>query len=349
MVVVAAIPVGSWRFFCIKTAKRSLLDFELPGTKGCNRRVADIEDSIDNKPHAKAETKMNHTYIHPTKGWVGKLLNALLNSVRLANVRRAFMSRLPFPVLESDVVDVVYANWLVDTSLAAALAPPGARLWDCNGRTPLTILTYRHGHFGPRAAGLLRRLMPSPLQSNWRLYLAEPLLDGPRIPTVAFVSNVMNSAIHVVGTRLFSDALPSHLPNRFLFEVGGDEACVCIDPGAGSAPGLTMSLRRQGEASLPLVWRTMFGDWNEAVGKLASQDAAVVEFPSANAGQTKVAIAAIRLPIDIHSVEPLSANREDVQCALLQSLRPDAEGLFFLLPRVKFLALSERQLLPPDV
>ncbi|MCS4293737.1 hypothetical protein M2375_001969 [Comamonas sp. BIGb0152] len=39
------------------------------------------------------------------------------------------MSRLPFMTLDSDVVDVVYMNWLVDEALAAPFAPAGARLW----------------------------------------------------------------------------------------------------------------------------------------------------------------------------------------------------------------------------
>lgn len=95
--------------------------------------------------------------------------------------------------------------------------------------------------------------MPSPLQSNWRLYLAEPLSDAPPIPTVAFVYNVMDSLAHVAGTRLFSDALPSHWPARFDFRVTPDEAIVDIAPGDGSAPRLAaraFRAVRAGEAVL---------------------------------------------------------------------------------------------------
>lgn len=290
---------------------------------------------------------MKHTYAHPTAGLIGRMLGGLLNSVRIATLRRAVMSRLPFLVLESDVVDVVYANWLVDTALATALAPAGARLWDCGGRTPLTILTYKHGHFGPRGAKGLRRLMPSPLQSNWRLYLKEPLLDGPQTPTVAFVHNVMDSVAHVVGSRLFSDALPSHFPASFHYSVGADAAEICIEPGDGSAPGIAVQFERHRDAHLPDPWRPMFKDWHEAVEKLASQEAAVVEFP-AGGGKTGVAIATIHLPVSVLSVEPLEIKGESLHCPLLQSLNADAEGLHFLLPRVKFLALSESRMVASD-
>lgn len=121
-----------------------------------------------------------------------RVLERLANSQRLGRWRRTLMSHLPFAVLESDVTDVIYATWMVDVAKAAALAPAGARLWECEGKTPFTILSYRHGHFGPRLAGPARRLFPSPAQSNWRLYLAAPLPGGPAVPTVAFVHNVFS-------------------------------------------------------------------------------------------------------------------------------------------------------------
>jgi len=47
----------------------------------------------------------------PDRGPRGRLQNLLANSVGLARLRRAVFSRLPFPVLASDVRDVVYASW----------------------------------------------------------------------------------------------------------------------------------------------------------------------------------------------------------------------------------------------
>jgi len=159
---------------------------------------------------------MTNNYIHPTPGLPGRLLARLANSRRIAAARRAVFSRLPFLTLESDVRDVVYLTWMMDAATAQAMVPAGVRLWQRNGLTPFSILTYRHGHFGPALAGPARRLLPSPLQSNWRFYLEEP-------GKVYFVRNVMDRALHALGTRIFSDILPTHLPERFVHAREGEE------------------------------------------------------------------------------------------------------------------------------
>ena len=146
-------------------------------------------------------------FVAPRAGWSGRLLSWLLNCRALLRLRRRLLSHLPFPTLRSDVRDVVYLNWLVDVSKVAHLVPAGLRLWQHNGLTPLTVLTYRHGDFGPEAAGPMRWLFGSPLQSNWRLYLQ----DDEGIPaSVLFLSNIVDSTLYAAGARL-SDALPTHL------------------------------------------------------------------------------------------------------------------------------------------
>lgn len=247
------------------------------------------------------------------------------------------MSRLPFAVLESDVTDVIYATWMVDVAKAAALAPPGARLWECEGKTPFTILSYRHGHFGPRLAGRARRLFPSPAQSNWRLYLAAPLPGGPAVPTVAFVHNVFSSGLYAIGTRLFSDALPSHLAARFELEVREQVASVRIEPGTGSALALALACRRSVPPALPPAFSTMFASWHDAVLRLASQEAAVAVV----AATPRMALATISLPVDADTVEPLALNPAALHCPLLDQLGASADALCFRLPRLRFAALSE--------
>ncbi|MCS4293736.1 hypothetical protein M2375_001968 [Comamonas sp. BIGb0152] len=186
--------------------------------------------------------------------------------------------------------------------------------------------------------------MPSPLQSNWRLYLAEPLSDAPPIPTVAFVYNVMDSLAHVAGARLFSDALPSHWPARFDFRVTPDEAIVDIAPGNGSAPRLAARALRAADAVLSPPWSEMFNGWSDAIVRLASQHAAVVEVPTADGAPGMSALATIDLPVDVASVEPLLLDTQTLDCPLLQRLDADPEALCFLLPSVRFSALSERLL-----
>jgi len=148
----------------------------------------------------------SNRYRHPRPGVIGKLAAWLANSPSIAHVRQALMLRLPFMQLESDVTDVVYLTWMIDVGAARRLVPSGYALWQRDGKTPFTILTYRHGNFGPAFLGPLRRMMPSPLQSNWRLYGAQP-------NQVFFVKNVMSSFLHALGTRMFSDVLQTHYPS----------------------------------------------------------------------------------------------------------------------------------------
>lgn len=279
-------------------------------------------------------------YVHPHAGKLGRVLAALANSKRIAAVRRALMSRLPFPVLESDVRDVVYITWMVDAVRAAVLAPPGVALWIANGLTPFTILTYRHGHFGPSLLGPLRRLCPSPLQSNWRLYLRGAAPGAPDVRTVLFVRNVMDSLVHALGTRLFSDALPTHLPAAFEFEGAPECARVHMRAGAGSAPTFEADFVQAHERTLPSVFAATFADWMAAVAYLTLQDAAIAPLPHIR----RLAFAEISLPADVGAITPLQVDAASLSCPFVESLAPSGPPLCFHLPRVRFRALSEQLL-----
>jgi hypothetical protein len=279
-----------------------------------------------------------NTYLHPHPGSTGRLIARLANSTRLANWRHAVMSRLPFVTLASEVADVIYVSWLVDAQAAQALLPPGLTLFQRDGKTPFTVLTYRHGHFGPRLAGPLRRLMPSPLQSNWRLYLDHAPAGAPQVPTVFFLKNVMDSLPHALGTRLFSDILPTHLAAGMTHGVDDKAAHCAIVAGAGSAPALEVQAQVAGARALDDEWRALFGSWDEAVAHLACQDAAVAYAPR----NGKLALGEISLPVELAKVLPLTPLRAD--CALLAQLPAVSKPFAFLVPSVPFLALSERLL-----
>jgi hypothetical protein len=269
---------------------------------------------------------MTNNYIHPTPGLPGRLLARLANSRRIAAARRAVFSRLPFLALESDVRDVVYLTWMMDASTAQAMVPAGVRLWQRNGLTPFSILTYRHGHFGPALAGPARRLLPSPLQSNWRFYLEEP-------GKVYFVRNVMDRTLHALGTRIFSDILPTHLPGSFVHAREGEEYFTSIEPGAGSAPTLAARTRVSAKRDLPADLASAFASWDEAVSFLACQHMAMIEVP----GLGRMAESEISLPIPLDEVLPLEV--ESVRCPMAGA---DSGAPFcFAVPRVKFRVLSE--------
>ncbi|SDE85580.1 Uncharacterized conserved protein (COG2071) [Massilia sp. PDC64] len=275
-------------------------------------------------------------YRHPYPGYPGRVLEGLLNAPSLARLRHALLSRLPFPVLRSDVADVVYVTWMVDARAAAALLPAGLRVWQRGGRTPLTVLTYRHGRFGPALAGPLRRLFPSPLQSNWRLYLDGPLPPGAPPHTVWFLENMMDSGAYVAATRLFSDIMRTHRPARFTHGRAGDGFATRIEPGAGSAPALAYTVAPGAQPVLPPAFAAAFGSWDGAVTMLACQDAALGW--SARLG--KLVLSHIDLPIPLDAVRPL-VPAGPVACSLLDALPADGEPLCFLVPRVPFRVLSE--------
>lgn len=92
---------------------------------------------------------MSNRYRHPTSGPSGALFTVLANHPGPPNLRRTLLSRLPLPILESDLVEVVYLTWWVDAAAAAAWNPCGVPLWTREGGTPFTVLAYAHGHLAP--------------------------------------------------------------------------------------------------------------------------------------------------------------------------------------------------------
>lgn len=273
----------------------------------------------------------------------------VLDSRRLARLRHAVFKRPPFPTLRSDVVDVVYLTWLVDAAAARALLPPGLpglRLWERDGLTPFTVLTYRHGHFGPALAGSMRRLFPSPLQSNWRLYLDTPLsgtaLDIAPARSVWFLDNLMDSALYVAGTRLFSDIMDTRLPARFAHARADGTYITAIEPARAGAAALHSTLAPAPQAALPPAFARLFGSWDDAVELLACQDGALAW----SARLEALVLARIDLPVALDEVRPLVVPQgaEAPTCSRLAQLAPAGDPLCFLVPRVPFAVLGERVL-----
>ncbi|CDG83375.1 hypothetical protein [Janthinobacterium agaricidamnosum] len=202
------------------------------------------------------------------------------------------------------------------------------------------MLTYRHGHFGPALLGPLRTLFPSPMQSNWRLYLEQAPAGAPQVSTVFFLKNIMNSLVYALGTRLFSDVLPTHLAASFTHRSEGGVVESGIVPGAGSAPALACAARVGHDKSLAPVFAEAFGNWQNAVQFIACQDAAIAHVERLG----RLALGEIQLPVDLAHVLPLQLEPGAAQCSLLAQL-PVSEGPFgFMVPAVKFHVLSERLL-----
>lgn len=262
----------------------------------------------------------------------------MANALWPKRLRRRITRHIGLPVLASDVRDIVYASWVVPSAAAAGVVPPSVELVERDGRTILTVLSYRHGHFGPAALGPLRRLFPLPLQSNWRLY-AVPTPAWPRA-TVLFFHNWFDSALYAMGTRLFSDALPSHLPRRFRHACTRDGWYTRIEDAAGET-ALDLAAAPAADRTLPPEWQPLFDGWASAVAGLTLQDAALAEVPDCAA----LALAAIDLPIDPASVEPLVATRYHAG-PLLRRLGATGTPFCFRVPGVRFRVLSETLLSP---
>ncbi|NBC36273.1 hypothetical protein GTZ99_06840 [Novosphingobium sp. FSY-8] len=272
-----------------------------------------------------------------TWGGVGlnRLESWLANAAFLRNMRRAVFARLPFPPLVSDVRDVLYASWMVPVDAVAGLVPPGVVLRQWGGMTVVTVLTYAHGHFGPRWLGPLRRLCLSPMQSNWRLYV-DAARSTPQLPerTVLFTRNVFDSWLYALGTRVFSDALPSHRAGRLAVVADAQGIAVRIDSGGGSAPDLYLRAD-YGPAALPDAFAVM-GDWAATVAYLTCQDAAVAQVADLPA----LARSDISLPVNLADVRPMRGVVADVP-DWLRAMGAVGMPLCFAVPRVTFTALSD--------
>ncbi|HHA2819826.1 hypothetical protein [Stenotrophomonas maltophilia] len=276
-------------------------------------------------------------YRHPSDNAFGRMLPRLLHASRWSRLRRALSRRWPMPALASDVRDVVYASWWVDVRHAPT-PPPGHHYVVHAGRTPYTILSYRHGHFGPALAGPLRALMPSPQQSNWRWYLCRD--DDPdATPVVLFDRNVMDQLAFVAGARAFSDAMQPHLSTRFehVLDAAG-RGHTLIEGGQGSAPDLRLQWRVAADCA-DAAWAAAFGGQQALLRFLTCQDEAIARTCDRRWASTRIA-----LPVDVDSLQPLRLEGE-LHCPRLQAMGVALEsGLAFRLPRVPFRVVSERLL-----
>ncbi|WP_322052247.1 DUF2071 domain-containing protein [Paraburkholderia bannensis] len=279
-------------------------------------------------------------FVSPSPGFTGAAAERLIGCRALLRARRAVIGRLPFMTLASDVVDIVYCTWAVDLARiqAAGLVPPGVELVQRDGKTLFTILTYAHRHFGPAMAGPLRRLFGSPQQSNWRFYVERFGGASAPEPTVLFVKNVVDQAIYAIGSRVFSDALPSHLSQHFEHRSHAQGYRTVITGGHGSAPDFRCEARRTTARALPPQFGGFFDSWDEAVAGICLQDAALSHVEDCG----RLAHARIDLPIDPQSAQPLKVAPAAASGAFLDGIGATGAPLCFVIPAAPFRVISER-------
>ncbi len=268
---------------------------------------------------------------HPRAGVIGRALDALANS-RLA---AALTEPLPVPAMVSDISEVVYVNYLVPADMLTPWVPAGLELQRLGegGRWALfTFLTYRHGHFGFRFLGPLRRLMPSPVQTNWRIHVRDPRSQKSGI---TFVTNAITSTLQALGARLLSEGMPMHVLARGGITRALDGTLeVELDPGAGSAPDAKLELRPAVRPTLEGAWKECFGSFEGFLAYAVPQDRALSTQPY----KGRVTRQEITLGIPLDRCEPMTGV---VVSRAVRDYVGDAAPLCFRAPGVHFLFAAE--------
>lgn len=262
---------------------------------------------------------------------LGAWLAQLAGSPGLRDLARVLQSWLPFPQLRSDVGDVLYLNWLLSADLLEARLDQRLRLQRFGDHAVLSILVYRHGHFGPRFLGPLRKLLPSPIQCNVRAYLEAPASN------VAFLANAIDHAAYFCGARLLCDGLPVHLLKSAHFDATGDTIDVALTPGQAVALHLRAQAATTTDRTLPASFSEHFADFQTAIAYLVPQNAALSALITT--GQWCASHIVVKAPLDGASPCRLIAPPE--LGPPFAEIVDHAEPFVFLLQGVQFQVLGE--------
>jgi hypothetical protein len=262
---------------------------------------------------------------HPSGGLLARALDLVANS----RVVRAFAEWVPVVAFRSDITDVIYVNYLVEADRLQAFVPEGLELQRVGpgGRWALfTFLTYRHGHFGPALLGPLRRLMPSPVHSNWRIYVRDPQSGRQGI---YFVTNAIASTVHALGARLFSEGMPMHALARGAVLAGPDGTFeVVLDPGGGSGVRVEGHFR-PGAPALPPPFSECWCSYRDFLAYSVLQDRGF----SSQLWYGRITRQEIHLGIPLEVCESLDG---EVSSSSAQSYVGAAAPVCFRVPTVSF-------------
>ncbi|MFO0735977.1 MAG: DUF2071 domain-containing protein [Labilithrix sp.] len=262
---------------------------------------------------------------HPS--WMGRPFDALANS-RLFG---ALLEPLPEVTMRSDITDVVYVNYLVPAETVLPLVPPGLELQRLgpNGKYALfTFLTYRHGHFGFAFLGPFRRLLPSPVQTNWRIHVTDPRTKHRGI---YFLTNAITSTVPALAARLTTEGMPMHVLAFGDVRREADGAlAVRLDPGGGSAPDAEIALRPlPGPPVLSGPWAECWPDYRSFLAYCVPQDRAMSSQPL----RGRVSRQEIDLGIPLDICAPVAGT---VKSRAAAQIAAEAEPLCFYVPKVSF-------------
>lgn len=274
------------------------------------------------------QLKNNHA------SFILKLMKCLVETSWLLNLRRAMMRRFPFFQLQSRVKNIVYLSWLVDIEKVKNRYPDNIRLWEKQGKTIFTILSYQHEHFGFRFLGGFRKLMPSPKQSNWRFYLDPNQQDK----TVIFEQVVVDQKLYVLSGRLASDAMPAQFSASFIHQKIEQQIQTQLE--VDSTYQLSSTVELSTNKQLPESWQGLFESWDEATRYLLDQDHAWVEWVDQ---PEKCSQGDIEMPFDFSQIQ--SAQVLNIQCPFVQQWGVNEQDCFaVVVPELDFYVRNEQRL-----
>ncbi len=262
---------------------------------------------------------------HPGSGALARLCDAFANS-RLFG---ALLEPLPEVPMRSDITDVVYVNYLVPAEKAAALVPPGLELQRLGPRGEhalFTFLTYQHGHFGFAFLGPLRRLFPSPVQTNWRIHVRDPETGQEGI---TFLTNAITNTPQALAARMLTEGMPMHVLRRGEVRHEGAALRVTLDPGGGSAPDAELLLRPCETPAMTGAWAECWPDFRAFLAYCVPQDRAMSSQPL----RRRVSRQEIALGIPLEACEPMEG---EVISRAAHAIAGDARPLCFRVARVSF-------------
>lgn len=262
---------------------------------------------------------------------------SVLSCRLLLRLRRLIMRILPFIPLQSRVSNIVYLSWLVDVEQVRQRYPQHVHLWEKDGKTIFTILTYQHHHFGFAFLGPLRALMPSPRQSNWRFYLDE---SHPK--TVIFEQVVVDQALYVIGGRLASDVMPAQYASVFQHQMDEQQQRIYTEIKVDEDYFLISDVQLTKEKQLPTAWQTLFSSWDAAVRFLLDQDHAWAEWADQPA---QISQGDIRMPFQFQQIQAAKIRSLQVPRLLQQfGLSSDTEAFAVVVPALDFYVVGEKGL-----
>jgi hypothetical protein len=261
----------------------------------------------------------------PGLGSLPRVLDAIANSRLLG----ALLEPIPELEMRSDIREVVYVSYLVPAEDAERLVPPGLELQRLgpNGEHALfTFLTYQHGHFGFALMGPLRRLMPSPVQTNWRIHVRDPRTGREGI---TFLTNAITHAGLALAARLTTEGMPMHVLRRAEITAEDGGVRVSLDPGDGSAPDAEIALRPCEAPALTGAWAECWKDFRAFLAYCVPQDRAMSSQPLRN----RISRQEIDLGIPVEACVPMAGS---VASRMARALVGDAEPICFRVPSVRF-------------